>query len=63
LFKESHYDGKGFTQALRSLGSDVPFFALADVPPDSVEATKFNKLEDPGDYWLVSSIRRGDTHG
>src|SRR5437870_8487688 len=44
---------EGVTQALRSLGSDVPFFAVGGRAAGFGRGDEVYKLEDPGDYWLV----------
>jgi len=52
LFKRA-ITTEGVTQALRSLGSDVPFFAVGGRAAGFGRGDEVYKLEDPGDYWLV----------
>jgi 4-diphosphocytidyl-2-C-methyl-D-erythritol kinase len=52
LFKRA-ITTEGVGQALRSLGSDVPFFAVGGRAAGFGRGDEVYKLEDPGDYWLV----------
>ncbi|HYR90719.1 MAG TPA: 4-(cytidine 5'-diphospho)-2-C-methyl-D-erythritol kinase [Terriglobia bacterium] len=44
---------EGVGEALRSLGSDVPFFAVGGRAAGFGRGDEVYKLEDPVDYWLV----------
>src|SRR5881296_356248 len=52
LFKRA-ITTEGVTQALRSLGSDVPFFAVGGRAAGFGRGDEVYKLEDRGDYWIV----------